>query len=215
MNRTDHTDHTTAPTRTGTATGRPGRPRRRVRRSGVAAMAVAAVVGLATGAHATGYAEVPFEEGAFFYGDLDAGVLLFSGESAEELCDGDDVVHHARLFHGADGSLTFKVDGSTQPLYLYATPLDAPEFADATCAALEAGEPIVQPFAEGEGTVRMRFTVNADGTLHMVNSALGAVVDGDGAMWRVRGQADLMIVDGVPVGDPSDFQGLQYTRTGA
>lgn len=183
-------------------------------RAAAAIAAVVALLALSTGAHAAGYAEVPFEEGGFFYGDLDAGILLFSGESAEGFCDGDDVVHDARLFNGADGSLTFKVDGSTQPLFLYATPLDAPVFADATCAALEAGEPIVEPFATGQGEVRMRFTINADGTLHMVNSAIGSVVDETGATWRVRGHADLMIVDGVPVGSPMDFQGLQYTRTG-
>jgi hypothetical protein len=186
----------------------------RVRPVAVIVTAVALAVALVPAARAAGFSEVPFEEGGFYYGDLDTGVLLFSGESAEGFCDGDDVVHDARLFEGADGSLTFKVDDSTQPLYLYATPLDAPVFADATCAALAAGEPIVEPFATGEGTVRMRLTVNADGTLHMVNSAIGAVTDTDGATWRVRGHADLMIVDGVPVGHPSDFQGLQYTLTG-
>ena len=177
-------------------------------------VAVVALLAVATGAHAAGYSEVPFEEGGFFYGDLEAGILLFSGESAEGFCDGDDVVHDARLFEKADGSLTFKVDGSTQPLYLYATPLDAPVFAEATCDALAAGEPIVEPFAVGEGTVRMRFTINSDGTMHMVNSAIGSVVDEDGTTWRVRGHADLMIVDGVPVGSPTEFQGLQYTPTG-
>jgi hypothetical protein len=103
-----------------------------------------------------------------------------------------------------------------QPIYLYRSSLGAPELVDATCEALSDDDPDtvpLEPFAEGEGLVRLRREVAPDGTVHAVNSTVGAASSKDGATWRVRGWADLMIVDDVPVGDPADFQGLRINRT--
>lgn len=172
-----------------------------------------------TGAQAgpAGYEEQPHVEG-LFYGDFDQGVLLFAGTTAQEFCNGDEPTHDARVFHRSDGSVDIKVDASRQPIYLYASPLGAPELIDATCEAMSDGDPgtvPLEPFAVGDGLVRMRIKIAPDGTVHVVNSTVGTAYSEDDTTWRVRGWVDLMIVDGVPAGDPSEFQGLRATPTGA
>lgn len=151
-----------------------------------------------------------------FYGDFDREILLFAGGTAEDFCNEDEPSHSARVFTRRDGSIVTKVNASRQPIYLYSSSLGAPELIDATCEALSDDDPStvpLEPFAEGEGLVHLRREVAPDGTVHAVNSTVGAASSKDGATWRVRGWADLMIVDDVPVGDPADFQGLRINRT--
>lgn len=164
-----------------------------------------------------GYDEQPHVEG-LFYGDFDQEILLFAGATTEDFCNGNEPTHDARVFQRSDGSVDIMVDASEQPIYLYSSPLGAPELIAVTCEALFDGDPDTVapvPFAVGDGLVRMRIDVEPDGTVHVVNSTVGSAISADGTTWRVRGWADLMIVDGMPVGDPADFQGLQVALTGA
>lgn len=165
-------------------------------------------------AGARGFEEAQLEEG-LFYANFDEDILLFVGSTAEDFCNEVEPTHDARVFHRSDGSVDIKVDASEQPIYLYSSELGAPELIEATCEAMNNGEPTLQPFAEGEGLVRMRIEIAPEGTVHVVNSTVGAASSTDGTTWRVRGWADLMIVDDAPVGDPADFQGLRAVLTGA
>lgn len=203
---TPHPRSTTRPPRKGTPT------RRTVT---VIAAAITMLAGLVVAAEAAGagFAVETHVEG-LFYGDSDEGVQLFAGATAEDFCNENEPTHAARVFHRNDGSVDLMVDAVRQPIYLYSSTLGGPELIEATCAALATGEPPLQPFAEGEGLVRMRIGIAPDGTVHVVNSTVGAASSADGTTWRVRGWADLMIVDGVPVGSPADFQGLRVTMTG-
>lgn len=181
--------------------------------------ALALVVGLVGPATARGrgFERAVISEG-LFYGDFEQDVLLFVGGTTAAICDGaDEPTHRARVFERRDGSVDIKVDGSEQPIFLYSSELGAPQFIEATCAAMSDGDDStvpVEPFAVGEGTVKIRNTIEPDGTFDVVNSTRGSATGPDGTTFRVRGWADLTIVDGVPQGDPADFQGLRVTATG-
>lgn len=181
------------------------------------AATIAMLLTLVSGAQAggNGFVEAGLDEGGLFYGNFDEDVLLFAGGTAVDFCNGIEPTHDARLFFRADGGLNFKVDNSLQPIYLYSTPLGAPEFVGATCEALEGGADPVEPFAQGEGRVRMRLDIQADGSVHVVNSTVGTASSDDGTTWKVRGWADLLVVGGVPQGSPEDFQGLRIAKTGS
>ncbi|MDX1622202.1 MAG: hypothetical protein R3320_14490 [Nitriliruptorales bacterium] len=194
------------------------KPRPTRRTTAFIAATLVMLVGLATGAHAqsAGFDEQQHEEG-LFYGNFDQDILLFAGGTTEDACNGDEPTHSARVFSRHDGSVDIMVDASEQPIYLYSSPLGAPELLAATCAAMFDSDPStvpLEPFAEGAGLVRMRIEIAADGTVHVVNSTVGAATSADGTTWTVRGWADLMVVDGIPIGDPAEFQGLRITRTG-
>lgn len=182
----------------------------------VTIMMLSALVIAAQAQGSGGFDEETHQEG-LFYGDFDQEILLFAGATTEDFCNEDEPIHDARVFHRADGSVDIKVDASEQPIYLYSSPLGAPELIDATCEAMFDGDPDtvpLEPFALGDGLVRMRIEIAPDGTAHVVNSTVGNASSADGTTWRVRGWADLMIVDGMPVGDPADFQGLRVVQTG-
>lgn len=227
----DTPDHLAAPNQ-GTVTGQPHatadgtrattpppRLRTPLRRTiSIVAATITLLAGLvtATQAEAAGFDVAPYE-GGLFYANFDQEVLLFAGATTEDFCNGDLPTLDSRVFSRRDGSIDIMVDAARQPIYLYSSPLGAPELIDATCEALLNGDPDtapLQPFAEGEGLVRVRLEVEPDGTVHVVNSTVGAASSADGTTWMVRGWADLMIVDDVPVGDPSEFQGLRVTKTG-
>ena len=194
-------------------------PRGRMLRAAlVAAVAATTALGaVATAQAGTAVESGPYQEG-LFYGDFDAEVLLFAGGTAEQFCTGDEPVHDARYVFGEDGSLVITVEPNVeQPLHLYSSPLGAPEFLAEQCPLLADGDPatgVQEPFAVGDGHMKLRLEIAPDGTVHIVNSSWGTVVEEDGTTWRVRGRADLMVVDGAPVGSPSEFQGLQLVRTG-
>jgi len=153
-----------------------------------------------------------------FYGDFGKQIQLYAGGTAEDFCNGDEPTHDARVFTRRDGSIDIMVDASKQPIYLYSSPLGGPELIAETCKVMSDNDPDtvpLEPFAEGEGLVRMRIKVTPDGPVHVVNSTVGTASSADGTTWKVRGSADLMIVEGVPVGDPANFQGLRINQTGA
>jgi hypothetical protein len=175
---------------------------------------------IVTGAQAdrAGFEKQAYEE-ILFYGNFDEEILLFAGGTAEDYCNGDEPTHEARVFHRSDDSVDIKVNASRQPIYLYETPLSAPALVDATCKVLSDDDPDtvpLEPFAVGDGLVRIRIKIAPrDGPVHVVNSTVGTASSIDGTTWKVRGWANLMIVGGAPAGDPSEFQGLRVSPTGA
>lgn len=187
------------------------------RTSGIVAATITLLVAFVATAQAgaAGFDAGQHEE-ILFYGNFDQGILLFAGGTAEDHCNEEPPTFDARVFTRRDGSIDLKVNSTEVPIYLYSSEFGSPpELIDATCAELDADRSVpLQPFADGEGRVRMRLEFAPDGNVHVVNSTVGAASAADGTTWRVRGWADLMIVDGKPVGDPSEFQGLRVTRTG-
>ncbi|WP_299443453.1 hypothetical protein [uncultured Phycicoccus sp.] len=173
-----------------------------------------------TGAAAApqGYDEVDHEAGRF-YGNFDIDVLLFAGETAEYLCSGAPVpVVTARVYQRNDGGADLKVNSAGMPVYLYHSPLGAPEFIDETCAAVADGDPStvpVPPFAVGTARFKERITVSAEGVVEIYNGVNGTASDSAGTTWKVRTWADFVLDDdGVPIGDPADFQGLALHEIG-
>jgi hypothetical protein len=53
-----------------------------------------------------------------------------------------------------------------------------------------------------------------DGRLNITNAVNGIASAPDGNSWKLRGWADFVVADGVPVGDPAEFQGLTVRRIG-
>lgn len=157
-----------------------------------------------------------FEE-AFFYGDAEEEVQLFAGATAEDFCNDIQPTATSRVSTRDDGSVEIVVEEVTWQIYLYDSPLGGPELIDATCEALFDDDPDtvpLQPYATGQGLVRARNVVAPDGSVHVVNSTQGSASAPDGTTWRVSGSADLQIVDGIPQGDPAEFQGLRVERIG-
>jgi hypothetical protein len=176
--------------------------------------------GGATGAAATpqGYDEEEHESGRF-YGDFDLEVLLFTGDTVENYCNGaPEPVVTARVYHRQDGGAELKANSGGMPIYLYHSPLGAPEFFDETCAAVADGDPStvpVPPFAAGTANFKERITVSADGVVEISNGVNGTAGDSEGTMWKVRTWADFVLDDeGMPIGDPADFQGLTLHEIG-
>lgn len=165
---------------------------------------------LTSAAAAPAYQTVPVEPDRF-YGDFEADVLLFAGVPAEDLCTDEPLpVVPGRLFDRPDGISVVNVNASV-PVFVYHSPLGAPEFVDETCAAMDDADPTtepVSPFASGTGRLTERVEILPDGRLNITNAVNGIASSPDGRSWKLRGWADFVLADGVPVGDPADFQGL-------
>lgn len=154
-----------------------------------------------------------------FYGNFDVDVLLFTGDTVENYCNGaPEPVVTARVFSREDGGVELKVNSGGMPIFLYHSPLGAPEFIDETCGALFDGDPAtvpVQPFAIGTANFKERISIAADGAEHDSNGVNGTATSTDGTHWKVRTWADFDLGEGgVPIGDPADFQGLDIHPIG-
>jgi hypothetical protein len=221
----------TRPLKTGTPGVRIHRLQTRAARSlagarATAALAAAALllVGLPTVAGAApaaadpqGYEEVDHGIGRF-YGNFEAQVLLFAAGSAEDICNGgDEPTVPARVYERRDGGTDLKVTARDVPIWLYESPLGAPEFVDQTCGALFDGDPTtepVQPFAHGTASLKERIEAGPDGVEDHWNGVNGTATSADGTQWKVRSWADFVIDNGVLVGDPAEFQGLAIHEIG-
>ena len=153
-----------------------------------------------------------------FYGSFEKGILLFTGLEPESLCTGEpEPTVSARVFARQDGSVDLKVNVREMPIFLYHSPLGAPEFIDETCGLLFDGDPSTQPaepFATGAANFKERIRVAPGGDEAHFNGVNGFATDADGATWKVRTWADFTIVDGMLIGDPVDFQGLSIHQVG-
>ena len=192
-----------------------------VRRSVAAAFATTLLVASAVSTAAAspqGYDEEDHLAGRF-YGNFELGVLLFTGDEVVNYCTGaPEPVVEARVFHREDGGAELMANSTGMPIFLYRSSLGAPEFIDATCGALFDADPAtvpVPPFASGTATFKERITISAAGVREDSNSVNG-IATGDGVSWKVRTWADFVLGDdGVPVGDPADFQGLSIHQIGS
>ena len=184
----------------------------------VLATAMAMMLSLAlpaASADPRGFIEDDFEYG-FFYGTFDQSpnVALFAGGRIEEFCFGDPGTAPLRVFLRNDGTVDLKVNDKDQRIYLYYTEFnDIPAWLDAICPGI-AGEDAAppEPFATGDADLKVRITVVSDDLLEIFNSVNGKATGTDGTEYKVRATADLIVKNGVPLGDPREFIGFKLTE---
>lgn len=170
-----------------------------------------------------GYEEADLGIG-YFYGTFgeSPNLLLLAGGSAGEFCadnPGDPFnaspgTAPSRLFARDDGSVDEKVNGQTQPIYLYESgALDAaPVWISGVCAG--DIEPVL--LAEGAAVLKVRNSyLFEDGPpVRIFNSVNGTATGSDGRTYKVRASADIPFVDGAPVGSPPEWVSLEVTEIG-
>lgn len=190
---------------------------RRIIATGVTTCLLLATFVTVAAATPRGYVEQDHPAGRF-YGGFGIGVLLFTGDGAEAICNGEpEPVVSARVFDRKDGSVDLKVSGQNVPFVLYYSDLDAVAFIDQTCQALFDGNPEttpVQPFAAGTAKFKERIGASPDGVEEIFNGVNGLATSADGARWKVRSWADFTVDNGVLIGDPAEFQGLSIRQVG-
>lgn len=175
-----------------------------------------ALVGVAAPASAEprGFIEEDAAYG-FFYGTFDQSpnVALFAGGPIEEFCFGDPGTASQRLFLRNDGTVDLKVNDKDQAIYLYETEYnDIPTWLGEICPAIATGGPAPEAFATGEADLKVRISILSDDLLEIFNSVNGKAVGTDGTEYKVMGSADLVVENGVPLGDPSEFVGFKLTE---
>lgn len=182
----------------------------------IAIFTVMLMVGVAAPASADpqGFIEDEFEYG-FFYGTFDQSpnVALFAGGRIEEFCFGDPGTAPLRVFLRNDGTVDLKVNDKDQPIFLYDTEFnDIPTWLGAICPGIAGGVAPPEPFATGDADLKVRITVVSDDLLEIFNSVNGKATGTDGTEYKVRGTADLIVENGVPLGDPREFVGFKLTE---
>lgn len=179
------------------------------------ALAMMVSIGLpAASADPQGFIEGELEYG-YFYGTFDQtpNVALFAGGPIEEFCSDDPGTAPLRVFLRNDGTQDLKVNEKDQPIYLYETEFnDIPAWLGEICPGIADGDTPPAPFAEGEADLKVRISVISDSLVDVFNSVNGKATGTDGTEYKVRGTADLIVEDGVPVGDPRDFVGFKLTE---
>jgi hypothetical protein len=182
--------------------------------AGVVVVLMVAVAAPAT-ANAKGFIEDELVEG-FFYGTFDQSpnVVLTAGNPIEGFCLDEQGTAPLRVFERNDGSVDLKVNAKDRPIYLYETDFnDTPLWLDTICPGIVTGEAAPpQPFATGSGDLKVRISLISEDLVEVVNSVNGKATGTDGTEYKVRATADLVVVDGVPVGDPRDFIGFKLTE---
>lgn len=180
---------------------------------------VVGAVGPAT-AHAQPAGHLSAETGVgFFYGTFEDGenMTLLVGGSAEDFCavgpTDDPGSAPSRVFFRADGSVDVKVNDKDQPTFLYRHAGPAgPDFLDVVCAP---GSTVPGPFAVGATDLKLRVSDGGGGLVDVFNSVNGVLHGTDGSTYKVHASADLVLDDGVPVGDPSTFVDLSVREIGS
>ncbi len=156
----------------------------------------------------------------YFYGTFDQSpnVVLLVGGTAEEFCEaepaepfnGEPGIAPLRLFLRSDGAVDLKVNDKHQPIHLYNIDFDgAPPWIEQVCAAYFDGDPTPEPFASGTADLKVRLSVVSEDYVDVFNSVNGKATGTDGTEYKVRAWADLIVENGVPVGDPADFVGFK------
>jgi len=184
------------------------------------ALATAALVGSVLGpataqAEPQGYIQDVFPVG-YVYGtfDEDPNLTLIVGGTVEEYCPADPGAAPVRVFLRNDGAVDLKVNDKDQPIYLYKQTVgDAFDWIDGVCSELsDEDTDVVQPYASGTADLKVRISIISDDLVDVFNSVNGELVASDGAEYRVRASADLIVENGVPVGNPADFVSLKLTE---
>ena len=149
------------------------------------------------------------EEVGFFYGTFDQSpnIALLVGGPAEAFCEGDPGTAPGRVFFRSDGSVDIKVNDKDQPIYLYEIDFPGvPPWLDQVCK--EDGL-TPEPFAHGTADLKVRVSVLSETLVDVFNSVNGKATGIDGTEYKVRGWADLIVENGIPVGNPADFVGFE------
>jgi hypothetical protein len=196
-----------------------------IRRTVTAVLAACLLLaGSATTAFAApqGYIEDELGVG-YFYGTFgeDPDVVLLVGGTAEEFClDNPDDPFNAepgtaplRLFLRPDGAVDLKVNAKDQPIYLYHSDVgDGPVWIAQVCAEFFTSGTAPEPFASGTADLKVRISVVSEDLVDVFNSVNGTATGIDGTEYKVRASADLVVENGVPQGDPTDFVDFQLTE---
>lgn len=161
----------------------------------------------------------------YFYGTFDQSpnTTLLVGGTAEDFClDNPDDPFNAepgtapmRVFFRKSGAVDLKVNDRGQPIHLYHQP-DAvgPEWIEGFCDDFFDGLPTPEPFASGTANLKVRISIISEDLVDVFNSVNGMAAASDGTWYKVRGSADLVVENGIPVGDPTEFVDLQVTEIG-
>jgi hypothetical protein len=186
--------------------------------------AVGVLVGLASPAAADpqGYIEDDFGVG-YFYGTFgqNPNVILLAGGTADEFCEanpddpfnGEPGMASVRLFLRQDGSVDLKVNDKDQPIFLYYNEFDdGPIWIEDVCEAYFADGLVPAPFASGMADLKVRISVISEDLVDVFNSVNGKAVGTDGREYKVFASADLIVENGVPVGNPEDFVSFELNE---
>lgn len=190
----------------------------------IAAMASATVGPTPANADAQGY--IPAEIGVgYFYGTFgeSPNTVLMVGGTAEDFCrDNPDDPFNAepgsaplRVFLRNNGTTDLHVNDKDQPIHLYESVGEAPDFIAEACAALFDDDPattVPAPYASGTADLKVRISLISEDLIDVYNGVNGTVASNDGTRYKVRGSADLIVEGGVPQGDPADFVKLSVTE---
>jgi hypothetical protein len=195
-------------------------PNRRTRLFGAAVAIAAGAMVAPAAAHAEPQGYFPAELGVgYFYGTFDQSpnIQLLVGGRAEEFClsnpddpfNGEPGSAPLRVFERDDGSVDLKVNDKAQEIHLYElSDLVGPEWIVEVCADLFDEDPattVPEPFASGTADLKVRISVVSDDLIDVFNSANGTATAADGTEYKVRASADLVVENGMPVGNPDDF----------
>ncbi len=188
------------------------------RKFGTALLAVAAALAtFAAPSSAETRGHVAQEIGVgYFYGTFgqSPNIQLLVGGAVEEFCDeypddpfsGEPGTTTARIFERKNGSVDIRVFDKNQPIYLYETDVEgAPVWLEQVCDEYFLTEATPEPFATGTGILRAHLAIDPEGVVDVFNAVHGWATGPDGTRYKVDASADLVVVDGVPVGNPEDF----------
>jgi hypothetical protein len=176
----------------------------------VTAIAMIVAAAAPAGAEPRGFVEDELHFG-FFYANFDAGVSVFAGGPVESFCDGDPGTAPLRVFERKDGSVDLMVDARNQPIWVYESFLEPPVLVEQVCSGRIAPP---AAFATGTANLKVRISILTNGVQEVVNGVNGKATAGDGTQWKVRTWADLTVIDGIPQGDPAEFQGVKIHKIG-
>lgn len=179
-------------------------------------------VAVPAGADPQGYIEDQLGVG-YFYGTFDQSpnVVLLVGGTAQEFCEdnpddpfsGEPGIAPLRVFLRHDGAVDLKVNDKDQPIYLYHSEFDdVPPWIEQVCEDFFDEQLTPEPFASGTADLKVRISVVSEDLVDVFNSVNGKATGIDGSEYKVRAFADLIVENGVPVGDPADFVGFQMTE---
>lgn len=163
-----------------------------------------------------GYIQDEFAVGLVYgtFGE-DPNLTLLVGGTVEEFCPGDPGTAPMRVFLRNNGTVDLKVNDKGQPIYLYEQTVgDSFDWIDSVCESLDGSLATVEPYAIGTADLKVRTSVISEDLVDVFNSLNGELVASDGAEYRVQASADLIVENGVPVGNPADFVSFELRKMG-
>lgn len=174
----------------------------------IAGAMLVVLVAAPAGADPQGNIEEPFEYG-YFYGTFNQSpnVVLFAGGTIGEFCFGDPGTARSRVVVRDDGTVHIGVNDKDQPIYLYYTDFnDAPTWLDDICPGIVA-EVDAPPefFASGTADLTVRISILPENLVDVFNSVNGTATGIDGTEYKVSASADLIVENGIPLGNPEEF----------